>query len=386
MNAAFVIFVGLMTMGELVWTPPARSQADTNVDADLQDRLKKLSDEIEAGRNEFNIPGIALTIVKDDTVILSRGFGLANTELQTPVNDRTVFSIGSSTKALTATLIAMLVTDGTMSWDDSITDYLPEFKLPIKREDVNDRVTIRDLLSHRTGFHHMGMVGEIFRKESHGWTRDKLLRAAVRYEPQEVFRKKFIYNNIGFLAAGIASGKAAGTDWDSLMVERMFKPLGMESSTTLTRQALKDPNLAVGYMSEGGTNKPIPLKDVDMVGPAGGVLTNARDMGQWLRFILNRGRYNGKCLIDRKEVSEMWTKQISGGEPLPPEADYGLGWIITEWKGHLVVSHGGYNLGFSSELALLPDHNLGFAILSNVFASPLQERVKETVWEALLDE
>jgi CubicO group peptidase (beta-lactamase class C family) len=322
---------------------------------------------------------MAIAVVKDDEVVLAHGFGVTNIDTETPVTPETIFAIGSSTKAFTATLVGMLVDEGKMDWDDPITDYLPYFTLNIESEDESLEVTIRDLLCHRTGFVRMGLLfasGEIPREE--------VLRAATAAEPWAGFREKFYYSNVMYMAAGVAAGKAAGTDWDTLIADRIFEPLGMESSSTSVSQAQTDPRLSLGYLWDEDIQayKYKPMRKVDNVGPAGAINSNVLDMAQWLRLQLGVGEYEGQRLISEEQLRETWTSQIEIAEGV----SYGLGWMLREWEGQPVIEHGGNVDGFSAEVALLPESNLGFVLLTNASVTPLQQQSINMVWEALLGE
>ena len=193
----------------------------------LEERLARLTEELEIQRQELHIPGMAMAVVQGDELIYSHGFGSADLESSRAVTPETLFAIGSSTKAFTASLIGMLVDEGKMSWDDPVTKFLPYFELKIDTDDAEAMVTIRDLLSHRTGFTRMGMLwagGAVSREE--------ILRTATLAEPWSPFRDKFYYNNVAFLAAGMASSVAAGSSWDDLQAERLLTPLAMKSSSS----------------------------------------------------------------------------------------------------------------------------------------------------------
>jgi len=345
----------------------------------LEQRLDLLVEQLERQRQTLHIPGMAIAVVKDDEVVLAHGFGVTNIETKNPVTPETIFAIGSSTKAFTATLIGMLVDEGKMDWDNPISDYLPYFTLDIESEDENAEITIRDLLCHRTGYTRMGLLfasGEIPREE--------VLRAAIVAEPYTGFREKFYYSNVMFMAAGVAAGKAAGTDWDTLIAERIFEPLGMDSTNTSVSQAQIDPRLSLGYLWDEALQayKYKPMRVLDNIGPAGAINSNVLDMAQWVRIQLGLGEYEGQRLISEEQLRETWTSQIeiAGG------VNYGLGWMLREWKGQPVVEHGGNIDGFSAEVALLPESNLGFVLLTNASVSPLPPQSINMVWEALLGE
>jgi CubicO group peptidase (beta-lactamase class C family) len=363
---------------------------------ELQEGLKILCSQIEEKCKEHNIPGLAIAVVKRDKIVLSRAFGLADRKKMIPVTEDTIFPIGSSSKPFTSTLISMLVTEGKMRWDDPIIKYLPEFKLRIKSDNNGDQVTIRDLLSHRTGFFHIELTGKSvnwgqdpnwgLEDESQPYTRASLLKAAVKYEPMARFREKHLYSNMSMLAAGVASGIAYGTDWDSLLEEKMFKPLGMKNSSSFISEILNNQNVAVGYMKKGDEFKVVGFINMNVVAPAGGINSSLKDVSNWLRLLLCEGVYEGKRLIEEKELRETWTKHIADADVggIMPGADYGLGWFLTKQRGYLVAEHGGNALGFSAYIALIPDKGVGYVMLSNALPNPIMgNNLSNMVWDAL---
>ena len=208
----------------------------------LAERLDRLAAEFDRNRIDLHVPGAVLAIVRGEEVIFARGFGVADIEKKTPVTPDTPFFIGSTTKAFTATLVGMLVDEGRMQWDDPVEKYLPEFKLKVQSKDPNDRATLRDVLSHRTGFTRMA-----FLEINTGLSSDEILRRASSAEALAPFRQRFLYNNVHYLAAGSAAGVAAGTSWHALMKARILAPLGMAATRTSFREAWNDPRTARGY-------------------------------------------------------------------------------------------------------------------------------------------
>jgi CubicO group peptidase (beta-lactamase class C family) len=344
----------------------------------FQQRLERLIEQLEKKRQEFHIPGMAVAVVKDDKVVLSEGLGWADLEKRKPVTPKTIFAIGSCGKAFTTTLIGMLVDDGMIHWDDPVTRYLPYFRMKLESEKPDATVTIRDLLLHRTGFSRMNMVW----LES-GLSREEILRKATKAEPRSEFRSQYLYNNVMYMAAGVAAGKAASSDWDTLIRERIFKPLGMTSSSTSIK-TLPARKAAKGYIWDDILEKNfiISMSNLDNVGPAGSINSNILDMAKWIRFHLNRGSFEGVRLINEMTHKETWARQMKMGGGL----SYGLGWILNRWKGKSEVAHGGNVDGFSARVAMLPENNIGFVLLTNQTSSALTEVVQSMAWETLLGE
>ncbi len=312
----------------------ATSATDTEIAATgtggFDKRLAKLDGLLEAARIRHKIPGVAFALVRDDQVIFAKGYGDRDVKQKKPVETDTIFAIGSTTKAFTSSVIAMLVDDGKMEWDDPVTRFLPEFRLNL--DTGKDEVTVRDLLCHRTGFTRMGLLwagGTL--------TREEIITRIADAEPYAKFREKFHYNNVMYMAAGLCAGEAAESDWDSLIAERIFKPLGMQDSSTTIRVAQKDSRLALGYKWDKDIQAfaHLPMRNLDSVGPAGSINSNVNDMAQWLRFQLSRGKFNNHELITQRHHAETWNKQIN----MAGRVDYGFGWMLRQWNQQAVIEH-----------------------------------------------
>ena len=344
----------------------AQSVAPPKTAPTLAERLDRLAAEIDRNRIDLHVPGAVLAIVRGDDVIFARGFGVADVEKKTPVTPNTPFFIGSATKAFTATLVGMLVDEGRMQWDDPVEKYLPEFKLAVQRKDPNDRATLRDVLSHRTGFTRMG-----FLETNTGLSSDEILRRAPSAEAFAPFRQRFLYNNVHYLAAGSAAAAAAGTSWDTLLKARILAPLGMAATRTSLREAWNDPRTARGYWWDE-TRKEFRLvtietlgTNIDGIAPAGAISSTALDMTSWMRFLLRQGVDDGKALISPAVLTTTWTPQIQVGGTI----GYGLGWFVRTWQGQRLIEHGGAIAGYSAEVGLLPDSNIGFVVLTNTLSA-----------------
>lgn len=318
----------------------------------------------------WKVPGLSIAIVRNDSVLYTKGYGVLAAAGKTPVSDQTLFEIGSSSKAFTATTVAMLVGEGKMRYDDRIANYLPDFKLydPIASADV----TIRDALTHRSGI----ARGELAWLGA-GISREEVLHRVRFLKPQSPFRSRYSYQNIMFLAAGEAAGKAAGSSWDELVKQRIFIPLGMASSVT-TPRGLVSRNVAVPHGIERDSVYPKPFMSGENIAPAGAILSNARDMAQWLRFQLGDGVYNGKRLVSSAALRETHTPQIvmSAG----PGTDtsrvtvfntYGMGWMVQDYRRHLMWQHGGNTDGMTTAVGMLPEEKFGVVVLSNMAGAQL---------------
>lgn len=337
------------------------------------ERLQNISQTMEKLRQDMHIPGMALVIVKDDRVILAEGFGYADVENKVPVGPQTNFAIGSTSKAFTATLAAMMVDEKSMLWDDKVTDYIRWFKPELGEETGN--LTIRDMLSNRSGLARndaLWVSGTV--------TREDILRESMDAIPLGKFRKSFHYNNVLFSAAGEATARAANArSWDSLLQERILTPLKMHSSTSLNAQSV---NMALGYRwrEDSESYEQLNKKNLDNIAAAGGIHSNAMDIANWLRFNLNRGSFEGKRLLSESQFEQLWRPVV----PVSKDKHYALGWFTSSWNGKKVVEHGGSIQGYAAQVALMPEEGLGFALLTNTTITPLQRGSMEIVWKGLL--
>lgn len=355
----------------------AHSQ-ETSTTPTLEQRIEYLVKKLETKRVEYNIPGMALAVVLDDKVILEHSFGLSNLEEGLAVTPDTLFAIGSVTKSFTSAAVAVLVDDGKMHWDAPITDYLPWFELPIDRGDEVDEdvtVLVSDLLSHQTGFtrmHYLAINNSINREET--------LRAAVLAEPWDKFRSAFLYNNVQYLASGYAAGVVDGTDWNTVVEERLFEPIGMKQTYTSRHRAPNEDMLTLGYQwdEEAEEFDVYPLRTIDNIGPAGSIISTAGDMARWIRFHLGNGVIDGERVLSKEQHDELWATHIE----MAPGAGYGFGWMLHEDDG--VVEHGGNVRGGCAELGMFPEEQLGFVLLMNVSASMLQQESISIVRDSML--
>jgi CubicO group peptidase (beta-lactamase class C family) len=355
----------------------AQAVVQTGVSSDLQKSLAAIEEKLDARRKELGIPGVSIAIVKDDRVIYAKGLGYKNFENKVPVTADTQFPIGSATKAFTALTALMAMDEGKFSLDDSPKKYLSYFKM--HDPDTDKNITIRDLMCHSSGLNRTDLAmitGKL--------TRAELIEVAAQAKPTAKLREKFQYQNIMFTAAGEIVATVEKEPWEKIVPERVFKPLGMRSSTMSMREMQKAKDYSFGYSYNFDTKdtQRLPFRDIDQVAPAGAINSTANDMARWLRFVLNGGSVNGKRLVSEKGYEEWLKPQMK----IAGKSSYGLGWFLQDRNGLKVVQHGGNIDGFNSMVAMIPEKKIGFVLLTNVSASPLGNEMMETVWQNLLGE
>ena len=370
--SVFLICVALTAA--ILPAPVAAQQAakPAAVATDYSAALAAIEKALDDRRKELGIPGISLAIVKDDKVIYLKGLGVKDVEKKLPVTPDTRFAIGSASKAFTAMLVAIAADHGKLSLDDSPKKFLPYFTL--KDPDAAAKITIRDLLAHRSGLNRTDLA-----MVSGALNREELIRVAGIAKPTAKLGEKWQYQNVMYAAAGEIVAKAEKSTWDKLIVSRIFKPLGMNNSDTTVAEMKKSKDYSLGYDYNASTKvtRQLPQREITPAAPAGAINSSARDMAQWVRLMLGGGIYNSLRLVSDKNFDELVRKQINIGG----NVDYGLGWFLRQWNGHKVVEHGGNIDGFNAQVAFMPDQKLGFVLLTNVTASPLGAFAMNTIWK-----
>jgi CubicO group peptidase (beta-lactamase class C family) len=343
--------------------------------SDLQTRLTAIEEKVEKRRKELGVPGMSLVIVKDDQIIYMKGLGYKNVEQKLPVTPDTQFAIGSATKAFTALSALMSADEGKLSLDDSPKKYLPYFK--INNPETDAKITVRDLMCHSSGLNRTDLAmitGKL--------TREELIRVAGEAKPVAGLHEKFMYQNLMFTAAGEIVSVAQKKPYEQIIQERILGPLGMTNTTLAMKQMEKAKDFSLGYNYDAETSETSgrPFRDIDQVAPAGAINSSARDMAQWLRFVLNGGTVDGKRLVSEKNYEEWLKPQMK----ISATSNYGLGWFLDKWNGLKVVQHGGNIDGFNSLVAMIPEKKIGFVMLTNVSASSLGAELMPIVWDGIL--
>ncbi len=323
----------------------------------------------------FDVPGMAVAIVKDGKVLVAKGYGVRKLGDPTPVDDHTMFGIGSNTKAFTTAALASLVDAGKLSWDDPVYQRLPGFVMYDPY--VSHEMTIRDLLTHRSG---MGLgEGDLLFWPPTTYTRDEIIYRLRFMKPHSSFRSHFAYDNLLYMTAGQIIPAVTGMSWDDYIRQHIFTPLGMNHSNTSNAgfsNGTSGDDYAFPHAKVDGKLQVIHFEVLDNVGPAGSINSCAEDMAKWVQLQLSQGKFVDRegHLFSEEQQKEMWGPQtiLPIGNPPPPLAglkanfaDYGLGWSLRDYHGHKLIGHTGGVAGFVSRVMLVPDENLGVVVLTN---------------------
>jgi CubicO group peptidase (beta-lactamase class C family) len=329
--------------------------------------VKVIDKYIEQARKDWNVPGMSVAIVKDGQIVLSKGYGVKELGKKEAVDDATQFAIASNTKAFVAAALSRLVVEGKIKWKDKVRDCLPYFALYGEYETA--ATTIEDLLCHRVGLGTFS--GDVIWYKSTRSAEEVIKR--VKYVPKAYdFRDGYGYSNLMFITAGEVIKKVTGKPWDVYLADTFFDPLEMNNTITSTNNLLSNYATPHKPTLENGTI-PIDWTNWDNMGAAGGIISSAADMANWMMMHLNKGEWNETSFIDPEQLNLMWTPRanftLSEGskEAIPGRhfAGYGLGWSMIDYYGNLVVSHGGGYDGMYSRVMMVPDLKLGVVVLTN---------------------
>lgn len=331
---------------------------------------------------EWKVPGMAIAIVRNDSIVFAKGYGVRKLGDPTPIDARTLFAIGSASKAFTAAAVAMMVDDGKMKLDERITTYLPGFQMfdPYATREL----TVRDVLSHRSGLSRGDMMWY-----GGGYDRAEILTRVRHLKPTWSFRSNFGYQNLMYLAGGQAVAAVSGKDWDTIIRDRIFEPLGMRESFTSVRPLATHANVAQPHTEIQDVVTVVPYKNIDNIAPAGSINSSVTDMAQWVRLQLGAGKFAGKQLITTGSFKQLHAPHtvIRLDPPMNlfyPDAHlmaYGLGWFLNDYKGRLAVHHGGNIDGMSALVAMLPEEMMGAVILTNLNATQLPTVIANRIFD-----
>jgi CubicO group peptidase (beta-lactamase class C family) len=347
----------------LVFRPS--TEAQTALPSDLDSYVARVL-------KTFQVPGLSVAIVKGGKIVLAKGYGVRKLGAPSPVDENTLFGIGSNTKAFTSAALATLVDAHKISWDDPVYQRLPGFQMYDPY--VSHEMTIRDLLTHRSG---MGLgEGDLLFWPHTTFSRDDIIYRLRFMKPASSFRSRFAYDNLMYIAAGQIIPSVTGKSWEDYIREKILVPLDMNTST-LSNVAFKPTdNYAFPHSKVDAKLQVIDFVSLDNAAPAGSINSSAAEMTKWITLQLNRGKFpnSDKRLFSEAQSREMWSAQTilpASERPGPLAAlsakfaAYGLGWGLRDYHGRKLVGHTGGVVGFVSRVMLVPEENLGIVILTN---------------------
>jgi CubicO group peptidase (beta-lactamase class C family) len=359
----------LASLGLMLWFTllPVRAQeVRKQITADQVNQAVSEIQKLAANQIEQDlVPGLAIAVVFQDQVVYAAGFGVRNVKTKEPVDADTVFQLASLSKPIGSTLVAELVGEGKISWDSKISDLDPDFAMYDPW--VTREITIRDFYSHRSGL--PDHTGDLL--EDLGFSRKEILHRLRYQKPDSSFRTHYAYTNFGITEAGIAATKAVNLTWENASQQKLYGPLGMNSTSSRYSDFWARTNKALGHVRENGQWVQKYKRDPDAESPAGGVSSSVNDVARWMRLELANGQLEGKQLVDEKALSLSHSPQIlTGFSPLTGlPTFYGLGWNVNyDTEGRLRLGHSGaFALGAATNVLLVPSEHLAIVVLTNAY-------------------
>ncbi len=347
----------------------AQSNPQTNAkptaSAAIGAELEGLEVDAEKIRQDWHVPGMAMAIVKGDTVLYAKGHGLRDVARNLPMTTDTLLPIGSTSKAFTTATIASLVEEGKLDWWLPIKTWLPDFKMMDAM--ATERLSLMDMVTHRSGLPRHDLT----------YYHDTSLTLAditsrLQYlEPSKDFRTRFQYNNMMFAAAGHVTEVASGKPWQDTVRERLLQPLGMTRTNFTVAESQRDPNFSLGYRELGADAvQPMPFNPIHQIAPAGSINSTVSEMAAWLQMHLNGGSYQGKQILSARSVDFLHTPQGLSDDDATAEVvptGYAPGWFTSSYRGHRRLEHTGIIDGFASTVVMFPDDGVGIVVLANLF-------------------
>ena len=356
------------------------------VSAQNDQRLKGLDKELNTILEVTKAAGFGVAVVEGDKIVYAKGFGYRDYENKIPADANTLFAIGSSSKAFTSAILGQLRNEDELSFDDSPIKYIPELKF--YNDEMNNNIDISDLMSHRTGLPRHDYSWYLFPS----YDKDSLIQRVLHHEPFTGVRQQWYYNNFMFLAQGVIAERITNKSWEDNIKERFFKPLNMSRSNVSIDELEKSSNAAFGYNLKNDSiiNK-MDYYHIAGMSPAGSINSSVNEMSNWLITWINKGKFKDQEVLPAAYVNEAMSSQMVISAALPDEefpemhlANYGYGWMISSYRGHYRVEHGGNIDGFSASVAFYPSDSLGIVVLANQNGSAVPGIVRNTLADRML--
>jgi CubicO group peptidase (beta-lactamase class C family) len=350
---------------------------------------EKIDALVEKTMKAFDVPGIAVGIVKDGRVVYAKGYGVRSIITKEKVDANTLFGIASNSKAFTTAALAMLVDEGKLSWDDKVTQHIPEFRM--YNDYVTSEFTIRDLLTHRSGLG-LGAGDLMVWPDGNDFTVQDIINNLHFLKPVSAFRTKYDYDNLLYIVAGEVVHRVSGKTWEEFIDQRILEPLAMSNSAS-TFYRLKDTtNVIAPHVPLDGQLKVISRYKLPTFNAAAGIYSSVNDLSKWVVMQLQNGKYGPGAtqrLFTEKQHTEMWTPQtIQPNKTAPPYfstfKSYGLGWGLTDVKGKLLVSHTGGLEGIVTQVIMIPELQLGIIVLTNQQSGAAFTAISNTIKDSYL--
>jgi CubicO group peptidase (beta-lactamase class C family) len=374
MKLSVLSFCVLLSAGAAVAQPISSKQIDSLTELTLK---------------TFDVPGIAVGVVKDGKLIHAKGYGVRSLVTKQKTDENTLFGVASNSKAFTAAALGMLIDEGKLTWDDKVTDIIPGFKLYSPY--VTEEFTVLDLLCHRSGLG-LGAGDLMFWPDSSNFTKQDIIHNLRYLKPVSSFRTKYDYDNLLYMVAGEVVAKISGLSWEDFIESRIMKPLAMTASAASLSRLKNNSNIIDGHAPVNGKITAIPKDWSETVNAAGGIYSNVTDLSKWIITQMNNGKYGenlGQQLFSETVHDEMWTPQTiipvrNPGAYNTHFSSYGLGWALSDVAGYKQCTHTGGLAGTVTQIVLLPELKLGIIVLTNQQVGAAFNAISTTIKDSYL--
>src|SRR5438132_6027245 len=363
----WVAFIGVLSLMLLAYAQEKSHVTAAQVENAIREVEKLAQKQIQ----ENALPGLAIAVVFQDKAVYAKGFGVRDVNTKAPVDADTVFQLASVSKSVGSTVVAELVGKGKITWDSKLSALDPSFAMFDPW--VTREITIRDMYSHRSGL--PDHAGDLL--EDLGFTRAEILHRLRYQHPATSFRSHYAYTNFGMTEAAVAAAKAYGLEWEALCQEKLYKPLGMTSTSSRYADFVARSNKALGHVLVGGKWVQKFKRDPDAQSPTGGVSSSVNDVAKWMRLQLANGKFEGKQIVEEKALAGTHhPHMLTGFNPFTQlPTFYGLGWNVGyDQQGRLRLNHsGGFDSGAATYVNLVPAEQLGVVVLTNGYPTGFAE-------------
>src|SRR6266498_1977394 len=377
-----IVLISTALFNVLELSAAAAAEKSHVTSAQVDNAVREVEKLAQKQIQENTLPGLAIAVVFQDKVVYAKGFGVRDVNTKAAVDADTVFQVASVSKSVGSTVVAELVGEGKIAWDSKLSVLDPAFAMFDPW--VTREITIRDMYAHRSGLpEHAGDL-----LEDLGFTRAEILYRLRYQHPGSSFRSQYAYTNFGLTEAATAAAKAYGLDWEEASEQKLYKPLGMTSTSSRYADFVARPNKALGHVLVDGKWVQKFKRDPQAQSPAGGVSSSVNDVSKWMRLQLANGNLDGKQIVDEKALAETHhPHMLTGFNPFTQMPTFhGLGWNVSyDPEGRLRLNHSGaFGLGAATYVNLVPGDQLGIVVLTNAYPLGIAEALGTTFMDIAL--
>ena len=342
---------------------------------------KELDEFITAIMKEWKVPGLSIAIVKNDSVVMLKGYGYRDVENKKPVTTKTLFGIASCSKAFTCAGLGILVDREKLTFEKNVKEIIPEFELTDKY--AGDNITVRDLVTHQSGLARHDRLWYMS-----PFSRSEMLHRLRYLDMNRHLHQSYQYNNLMYMVAGVVIERVSGESWEDFTRKNIFEPLGMTKSNCSISGLQNSDDHALPYGEIKDKVQIIPYCNLDAAGPCGSINSNVEEMAKWLTLNMNNGKYKDKQIVSEKSLKEIHSPQMISSKSIDSDelyySMYGMGWGINQYRNNLMLSHSGSIDGYASLVSFLPKEKFGVVVLTNLEGNLIHRTITYFIFDKYL--